>query len=170
MKPCKGCGVVKSLDLFAINKGGKFGRNSRCKACVSAAAKKRHLANLDDSRARAKERQKAYRDQHRGRLSDQWRARRRRVTLAAYGLTPERYDQMLKEQGHCCALCGSADPQHWSNQFHVDHDHETGAVRGLLCAPCNGGLGLLGDRPERLQAALAYVLASTDVVGLHRAS
>lgn len=51
-----------------------------------------------------------------------------------------------------CAICGSTE-----KRFHVDHSHQTGVVRGLLCGPCNHTLGLMQDEPARLRAAAAYL-------------
>lgn len=124
-------------------------------------ARTRYYADPDKTRAKQKE----WRDRNRTRLASSWKERRRKVTLAAYGLTPVQYDELLLAQGGACALCRSTDPQHWSGRFQVDHDHQTDAVRGLLCAPCNGGLGLLGDTPERLQAALDYITAQIAAAG-----
>jgi hypothetical protein len=58
---------------------------------------------------------------------------------------------MLEAQGGVCAICRTAPA------VHVDHDHETGAVRALLCFNCNGGLGQFKDNPEALHAAAYYV-------------
>jgi hypothetical protein len=90
------------------------------------------------------------------RPADAARARRRR--MAQYGLTVDAYDALLAEQGGCCAICG--DPP-GKRPLAVDHDHETGDVRGLLCLPCNTGLGLFRDDLERLAAAAAYLDATT---------
>lgn len=69
-----------------------------------------------------------------------------------YGLSEEEYADLLSEQSHACAICSERmDPAC------VDHDHETGEVRGLLCSPCNTGLGLFRDDPELLRAAIAYL-------------
>lgn len=58
-----------------------------------------------------------------------------------YGITLAEYDQMLEEQHGVCAICGGADPS--GRRLAVDHDHETGKVRGLLCTSCNTRLGFL---------------------------
>ncbi len=83
------------------------------------------------------------------------RATRVRANLAKYGLTPAQYDQMYAAQGGACALCHN--PQRGQKPLCVDHHHGTGIVRGLLCSPCNTGIGMLGDSSERLNAASAYV-------------
>jgi len=59
-----------------------------------------------------------------------------------YGLTLDQYDQMFKAQGGVCAICG--EPQ-LSRRLAVDHDHEKGHVRGLLCSKCNFKLSVLDD-------------------------
>lgn len=74
-----------------------------------------------------------------------------------YGLTPEQYAEMLEEQGGVCAICGTDEWPGKGNRPHVDHDHSTGRVRGILCSHCNHGLGKFRDDPERLRAAAEYL-------------
>ncbi len=63
------------------------------------------------------------------------------------------FDRMRDESLGCCNICGK-----WcGDNLHVDHDHNTGTVRGLLCSDCNLGLGKLGDTLEGLQKALDYL-------------
>ena len=61
---------------------------------------------------------------------------------------------MLTEQGGACGICGEAPT---IRALHVDHDHETGQVRGLLCQPCNHGLGNFKDDLNRLAGAMRYL-------------
>jgi hypothetical protein len=68
-----------------------------------------------------------------------------------YGITADEADEMLAAQGGLCAICKVAPA------VHVDHDHETGGVRALLCFNCNGGLGQFRDDPDVLRAAADYV-------------
>lgn len=72
-----------------------------------------------------------------------------------YGLTVEDYERMLEEQGGGCAICGR--PPRDDISLHVDHDHDTGLTRGLLCFPCNNAIGLMQDDPERLVRAAEYI-------------
>jgi hypothetical protein len=68
-----------------------------------------------------------------------------------YGITLEAVEELHAMQGGTCAICGVAEPRH------VDHDHVSGAVRGLLCFNCNGGLGQFRDDPTLLLAAVDYL-------------
>jgi len=71
--------------------------------------------------------------------------------LKQYGLTQQQYDAMLAEQKGRCAICNE------KADLVIDHDHEGGAVRGLLCYSCNIGLGFFKDRPVVLAAAAEYL-------------
>ncbi len=70
-----------------------------------------------------------------------------------YGLTAEEYEAILESQGGGCAICEKT-PEEAGKRLSVDHDHETGDVRGLLCQSCNLALGMIEDH---LDAALAYL-------------
>lgn len=78
---------------------------------------------------------------------------RDRTLLRRFGITAVDYDRMLAEQDGGCALC-SRPPG--ARRLHVDHDHVTGKVRGLLCLPCNGALHYL-ERGAWLAAAMDYL-------------
>ena len=73
-----------------------------------------------------------------------------------YGITPDDYARMFAAQGGRCAICRTDTPG-GGRRWAVDHDHQTGKVRGLLCGACNTGLGLLRDSSENLTAARNYV-------------
>lgn len=76
-----------------------------------------------------------------------------------YGIGQVQYDALLEAQGGVCAICSEN-----RELLAVDHDHTTGEVRGLLCNPCNRGIGLLKDDPDRMLAAAMYVLANRRVL------
>lgn len=76
--------------------------------------------------------------------------------LRTYGLTKEGLSVMLSEQGDACKICGHKFGQA-DRDMHVDHDHATGKVRGLLCYHCNRGLGSFKDSVESLSNAIAYL-------------
>lgn len=81
--------------------------------------------------------------------------RRKHYNLLRYGIGGEEYAQLLENQGGVCAICGSPCPT--GKDLSVDHDHGTGAIRGLLCHHCNIGLGHFKDNPALLNAAIAYL-------------
>jgi hypothetical protein len=68
-----------------------------------------------------------------------------------YGLTPDDYAEMISQQDNRCAICGTMEWGGKSGEPHIDHDHITGEVRGLLCASCNYGLGCFKDESKRLR-------------------
>lgn len=74
---------------------------------------------------------------------------------ATYGITLSEYNVMLADQHGVCAICKV--PHHPERPLVVDHDHDSGMVRGLLCSECNTGIGLLGDNPDTLESAIAYL-------------
>lgn len=78
--------------------------------------------------------------------------------LRRFGITVEQYESTLAEQRGVCAICLSAEPK-GTGRFHVDHCHESGRVRGLLCSECNLGLGKFRDSTELLGRAAMYLRA-----------
>lgn len=79
-----------------------------------------------------------------------------------YGITVEMYDEMYEAQGGVCKICSRPETLvHHNNgkiaRLSVDHNHETGQVRGLLCRKCNTGLGLFGDSIDVVGVALRYL-------------
>jgi hypothetical protein len=85
--------------------------------------------------------------------------RKRAQELRKYGLTPDDVSALRETQGGRCAICREVfDPRpRRRHSEHIDHDHETGAVRGLLCQLCNVALGALRDDPALVDAAAAYL-------------
>lgn len=69
-----------------------------------------------------------------------------------YGMELGSYKSLYDAQGGKCFLCGA-----WQKILHVDHDHKSGYVRGLLCIGCNSSIGKLGDNIEGLQRAMDYL-------------
>jgi len=80
--------------------------------------------------------------------------RRVRHLHKKYGLGNEDYEKILKEQGGVCKICGGKDTK---KHLDVDHCHETGQIRGLLCGNCNRALGYAKDNPETLRAMANYL-------------
>lgn len=81
--------------------------------------------------------------------------RRVEAHFLRYGITEFEWQDLQKKQGNLCAICGGKQP---GKVLCIDHNHATGAVRGLLCGNCNVGLGNFKDSPKILQSAIAYLL------------
>lgn len=81
-----------------------------------------------------------------------------------YGITLEDYERMEAAQGHGCAVCGAGieNLPERVGRFHVDHCHETGKVRALLCHWCNLAVGYLRDDPVRALEVAKYLVQSKD--------
>ena len=73
-----------------------------------------------------------------------------------YGMTIEEFDAILASQGSQCAICRVDEPG-GKGAWHVDHNHLTGDLRGLLCHNCNLGLGHFQDSPDLLRKAIQYL-------------
>ena len=131
MIECRKCHVFKAESEYYFNKSkGKVERE--CKACARA----RILAWQKDN-------------------PERYAQNLRRTNLKKkYGLTPETWDELLEQQGNRCAICGEAKPR---GGWHTDHCHETGIVRGILCSPCNRGIGYLKDSASVLRNAIDYL-------------
>jgi hypothetical protein len=125
----------------------------------------------EKNNARIKVRKRKWYSENSVRLRDAQRARykaepekyrqyfRNQHMKQAYGLSETQYAEWVLKQNGKCAICGQApsgrNRKEWN--LDVDHDHITGAVRGLLCSPCNRALGLFTDSKEKLESALVYL-------------
>lgn len=78
-------------------------------------------------------------------------------TVTNYGLTKNEYQTLLDVQAGRCAICDAATADVLGRRLVVDHDHGTGAVRGLLCSACNSGLGHFQDNPVLFRKAISYL-------------
>jgi hypothetical protein len=82
---------------------------------------------------------------------DRKRLKRSRNLKALYGIDHDTFDVISATQNGRCAIC------HEEKKLHVDHCHNTGKVRGLLCHTCNAGIGMLRESPDLLHAAVRYL-------------
>lgn len=77
-----------------------------------------------------------------------------------YGMGVEEFGELLASQNGLCAICRTDEPG-GKGSWHVDHDHDAGGVRGLLCHHCNVGLGNFKDNPQKLRMAADYLERGT---------
>ncbi len=97
-------------------------------------------------------------NQRRMRNTPEGKARQRAGHLKRkYGITVQQYDALLASQGGGCAICGRLPQPDVS--LHLDHDHDSGQLRGVLCFRCNNALGDFDDDPALLQQAVGYLFS-----------
>ncbi len=143
-KQCNKCQAWKRAGEFYRNRGGHA---ASCKTCQKEAARGRYAHQADVIKVQRKQ----HYQQNRGRILDRLRER-------VYGLTAEQFAALLDAQGGRCAICKTTEPVPGkAGTWHVDHDHATGAVRGLLCVNCNTVLGRARDNPLTLSYAVLYL-------------
>lgn len=141
-KVCNRCGEDKPLEQFHKAKTGKYGRHPKCAKCKNKAAEGYYQRWTTEQRL----------------------AHRERVHRTRYGVTAEFVTDLFELQEGCCAICGKAGEKpavgekgRRANVLHIDHDHESGKVRALLCLNCNVGLGRFKDNTSLLLAAAIYI-------------
>lgn len=138
-KVCCVCGERKSFSEFYNFKNKSDGKSYRCKLCDNAARQKYHLKHRAIVRNKRRE----------GRLK------------CLYKITQADYLAILKAQNSSCAICG----KHYTDNkvsdsvdfLSVDHCHDTGGIRGLLCNQCNRALGMFRDSQDLLYKAYKYI-------------
>jgi Autographiviridae endonuclease VII len=150
MKCCFKCKQEKPLSAFSPTSSyqGEKCYRADCKACNAAAARKRRE---DPSK---REREKASLQKWRKNNPEKVKAQRRKRN---YGITQEQFDALIASQQNACAICRVGFSQSKINCPHVDHNHFTGKVRGLLCHNCNALLGHSKEDQNRLSAAIEYL-------------
>ena len=135
-------------DYFCRSKREKYGFVYSCKKCEYAQAKK----------YRKSERGKAVREKIRKKYRQTPKGRRKRKgenLKNRYGISLEQYDQIFEQQNGLCAICGGNNSD--GRGLVVDHNHQTGVVRGLLCFDCNLLLGRLENIPKSINKVKKYL-------------
>jgi hypothetical protein len=131
-KTCSRCGEVKPPTEYhnKTRRDGTPGKVARCRSCECELKKLRY----DPVK---------HRD---------------RTIRTKFGITSADYDEILKSQGNECAICGTTEFKYSRGRRpHIDHCHETGKVRGLLCGHCNLGIGQFFDNVSLLERAITYL-------------
>jgi len=120
-------------------------------------AKRYYDKNKEACKQRTKEHPScvAAREKYRNKPEVKQRMRNRRL-MQEYGITNEDYEKMLEDQDFRCAGCGIHQNE-TDKKLHVDHCHDTGVVRGILCGNCNRALGLVKDSQKTLLSLHAYL-------------
>ena len=131
MKTCQECGKEKPLSEFHKNSRMKDGRLNRCAKC------RRFRCEPNNPETK-----------------------KNTALMAKYGISLNQYREMFKQQSGVCAICKNPETRKLNSgkikSLSVDHCHETGKVRGLLCTDCNSGIGYFKESPWRLKCAAGY--------------
>ncbi len=120
-----------------------------CRSCYAAWKRENYEKNKD----RHLENAKRWRIENPEKAKE---AARRSRLKRDYGISPEEYEELMAKQGGLCAACRCEPTFGKGRSLHIDHDHETGEVLGLLCTKCNSARGLLDNSVEKMTRLAAY--------------
>lgn len=135
-KTCTSCNKTKPINEFKKEPGRTDGYRPDCSVCINARTRKWYSEKGG-------------------------RYHRERTLKKCYNLEWEEYIAMLAAQDHRCAICRTGiealGDLRQKTMAHVDHNHDTGEIRALLCHKCNVGIGLFSDDAELLKSAVEYL-------------
>jgi|LauGreDrversion4_2_1035121.scaffolds.fasta_scaffold555850_1 hypothetical protein len=153
-KVCTGCLEKLPISSFGVQKNYPDGLNYRCKKCLKNV---RNLKGTDPSVVlKRREAVAKYRAANPDRDVN-------KTLLNKYGITLKEYEEIFELQGGVCALCKKPETTRRNKKgdggerLAVDHCHDTGVVRGLLCFKCNTAIGALGDTQKSAERAMKYL-------------
>lgn len=169
LKVCTKCGQEQPLSAFHTDTTRPDGLHPHCRACRGVYRRRRAMIRRKtDSGYRERVNASCMKShwKHRNKRLASMKAKgtdyiKNSVIKSLYGITLEEYNGMAKAQGNVCAICH--EPETRKNRFsgicrlHIDHDHKTKVIRGLLCSRCNAGLGYFRERPDLLESAITYL-------------
>jgi Recombination endonuclease VII len=135
-KICSCCRDLLHLDLFTKSKNKPLGLSVLCRKCTREKSKELYWKK--------------------GGYNRTYEQNKSHHLKKSYGITLDQYEEMKEEQHGLCAIC-SAELREGKGGAALDHNHSTGGIRGILCSPCNKGLGHFRDRTELLIKASIYL-------------
>ncbi|MDX3644289.1 endonuclease VII domain-containing protein [Streptomyces sp. MB09-02B] len=175
-KRCSGCRRALPATSFAKDKNRSDGLQVRCRECVAEYGAAHYRRRREAMGKPVREKVdvpaghklcrtcgeiKPHDEWHRNATASDGLSTRCKACRAVqsrqghlkreYGITEAERDELIASQGGVCCICLAALPAH------VDHCHETGRVRGVLCFSCNAALGQFKDRPDVMRRAATYV-------------
>lgn len=171
MKCCTNCNKVKDLSMFGKSKNDKDGRTYWCKECAINKAAEYRAKNREKINKKQQARNRIYYSKNKEALKAYAKAFRLKNPDSVkhydlkddFGISLSDYRAMLDAQKHCCAICRRHESC-FKKKLSVDHDHKTGAIRGLLCSGCNFGLGQFKDNFDVALNAAKYLQLHSGVV------
>jgi hypothetical protein len=166
IKTCTKCGIEKEIAEFSKDKLGKNGLHWVCKTCVQIYVKSYQQRNKEkinkwhrnyrkENKKKILIRERSYYKKNKDRFLN------KRLKYH-FGITLEQFNLLLKNQNGVCAICGNKETAingatKKVRLLNVDHDHQTGKVRGLLCSKCNHMIGLGNDDTNIFKSAINYL-------------
>lgn len=151
-KWCPGCNQIKSSMEFGRSNQRTSGLQSKCRDC-----KKQETKRGNEHYRHSLRPQVSY---HSGSGSQR------------YYISRGEYERLLVEQGGACAICRQPETRrHKNGTLHrlcIDHDHKTGAIRGLLCTRCNIAVGSFKDNPEHMERAIEYLRKAVTAIKIEQ--
>jgi len=171
---CTKCKRELSIKWFSKDKTKKSGYHPHCKTCrrVYGSVWQKLVRKIPEVGDKWRKQNRESYSKHREKRRDEMRKRTPEyktsgVMKSLYGITLDQYNEMLKKQDGGCAICGKTETRKnmWGTgicRLNIDHDHNTGEVRGLLCHSCNFGLGAFFDSAQLLSKAIEYLQKGGD--------
>lgn len=150
MKKCSKCGEIKEISLFPKQDAIKI--MSHCKECRKKYNKQHRQKDIEKTRQNDRNRYKKNAE-HRREYARNYRKNNPEKTRethlkSKYGITTSDYNNMLNNQNNKCAVC-ERDMNDYGKVFCVDHNHTTNKIRGLVCDPCNYGIGFYEKHKDK---------------------
>lgn len=154
MKKCSVCHEEKDFTEFYKRNASPDGLAYECNKCHKIRNKGRQRQDYksrwyQDNKDQLSEKAKEY-------YKDNKNVRRLTLANKLYGVSAEEYFSLYEKYSSSCAICKVSEEK-LARFLNIDHDHETGEVRGLLCNSCNLGLGVFKDNKELLKKAWEYL-------------
>ena len=152
---CCKCKIPKSLEDFAKDKYDKSGRTYQCKKCRNEKQKEWVAANPEKVKALNKKHKETRKEFY---SNPERKLKYRKASIErTFGIKYSEYERMMDEQNGLCAICFQPETSLKNKYLSVDHCHDTGKIRGLLCNACNRGIGYLKDSHLVIQNAFTYL-------------
>lgn len=148
MKKCIFCNLEKDITEFYFRKKENKYHN-QCKSCIKEKNKTYSLKYKNEKSIY----HKCYRNKNKNKI--RLKENRNRL-LREYNLTPEQKEQMIISQNFKCKCCLKDLNSLNSSRIHIDHNHKTGKVRGILCQTCNLAFGLMKECSDNIKRLLEY--------------
>jgi len=138
----------------------KNGKTKLCKKCHAKHQEEWRKANPELWKTTVTKARKKWEQKQKEKFGEYWGSSRHRKRR--YGITLDQYNALFLKQNGLCAICHRPETETDSRtgrikSLHVDHNHETTEIRGLLCLSCNGAIGLMKDNPAILRSGAEYL-------------